>query len=290
MEKLCVNSNIYVAEEKPKKLRLPRYKKQKAMIDINKSHLYHYTSFESAVKILTSGKLRFSAYKNVNDINESCGPVVLYANKEDEKKVEAMLKYYLQLSFSMDKVGKRAGYDIPAMWGHYAESGHGVCLAFDSDKIGQNVLERHLYSNAVEYSNGRSLNELVYDSKLHGDAATFIRKAKDSIFFHKSEDWAYEQEYRVIAISDETPLELDIKNCLVGVILFARTAEEFISSVERAALSKITDVDIYRYSTSLGKGGLFDADGNDLNPPLNYDFSDVIKSLSNNKQTDYENQ
>ena len=51
------------------------------MIDINKSYLYHYTSFESAVKILTSGKLRFSAYKNVNDINESCGPVVLYANK-----------------------------------------------------------------------------------------------------------------------------------------------------------------------------------------------------------------
>ena len=263
---------------------------KKKMIDINKSYLYHYTSFESAVKILTSGKLRFSAYKNVNDINESCGPVVLYANKEDEEKVEAMLKYYLQLSFSMDKVGKRAGYDIPAMWGHYAESGHGVCLAFDSAKIGQNVLERHLYSKAVEYSKDKSLNELVYDSKLHGDAATFIRKAKDSIFFHKSEDWAYEQEYRAIAISDETPLELDIRNCLAGIILFARTAEEFISSVERAALSKITDVDIYRYSTSLGKGGLFDANGNDLTPPLNYDISDVIKSLSNNKQTDYENQ
>ena len=77
---------------------------------------------------------------------------------------------------------------------------------------------------------------------------------------------------------------------MVGVILFARTAEDFNSSVERAALSKITDVDIYRYSTSLRGGGLFDADGNDLNPPLNYDFSDVIKSLSNNKQTDYENQ
>lgn len=289
MEKLCVNSNIYVAEEKPKELRLPRYKKQKAMIDINKSHLYHYTSFESAVKILASGKLRFSTYKNVNDINESFGSNACWSNDRDGKELTHFLENYLMLSFTMDGKGRR-GYDIPAMWGHYAEKGHGVCLAFDSDKIGQNVLERHLYSNAVEYSNGKSLNELVYDSKSHGDAATFIRKAKDSIFFHKSEDWAYEQEYRAIAISDETPLELDIKNCLVGVILFARTAEEFISSVERAALSRITDVDIYRYSTSLRGGGLFDADGNDLNPPLNYDFSDVIKSLSNNKQINYENQ
>lgn len=259
------------------------------MIDINKSHLYHYTSFESAVKILTSGKLRFSTYKNVNDINESFGSNACWSNDRDGKELTHFLENYLMLSFTMDGKGRR-GYDIPAMWGHYAEKGHGVCLAFDSDEIIRGVSKRHLYSKEVKYSNSVEHNSFYYDSSLYGDAETFIRAAKDDIFFHKSEDWAYEQEYRAIAITGKIPLELDIRDCLVGVILFARTAEEFISSVERAALSRITDVDIYRYSTSLRGGGLFDADGNDLNPPLNYDFSDVIKSLSNNKQTDYENQ
>lgn len=44
-------------------------------IDWQKDYLYHYTSFEAAVKILASAKLLFSDFKKLNDINEACGPI-----------------------------------------------------------------------------------------------------------------------------------------------------------------------------------------------------------------------
>ena len=42
--------------------------------------LYHYTSFESAIKILASHRLRYSQLKGLNDINESYRPACLKFN------------------------------------------------------------------------------------------------------------------------------------------------------------------------------------------------------------------
>ena len=51
--------------------------------DKNKDYLYHYTSFESAVKVLASKKLLFSDFRKSNDINESFGPTVIYNGFSD---------------------------------------------------------------------------------------------------------------------------------------------------------------------------------------------------------------
>ena len=36
----------------------------------NGNHLFHYTSFSSALKIIVSGKLLFGEFKNMNEISE----------------------------------------------------------------------------------------------------------------------------------------------------------------------------------------------------------------------------
>ena len=52
----------------------------------------------------------------------------------DEKSFMDELKEIKQLSFSID-YKRTQGFDIPAMWGHYANKGQGICLVFDKSII-----------------------------------------------------------------------------------------------------------------------------------------------------------
>ena len=90
--------------------------------------LYHYTSFESAIKILVSNKLLFGKLSNLNDINESFRPLFYSSSINHENALKELSKYK-QISLARD--GKLKGFAIPSMWGHYAEKGYGVCLVFD---------------------------------------------------------------------------------------------------------------------------------------------------------------
>ena len=70
----------------------------------------------------------------MNDINELYRPLAFYyhprhdnRNNDDiHKKMKEDYYKYQQISLTMD--GNRMGFDIPAMWGHYAQNGNGVCL------------------------------------------------------------------------------------------------------------------------------------------------------------------
>lgn len=249
---------------------------------LSADNLYHYTKFESSIRILSSGQLFLSSYSNCNDINESCGPTVI-STGEDLQEIWNILKYYVQVSFSMDthcgNMTKR-GYNIPMMWGHYAENGKGVCLAFDKQKIFDAITsDDRLYSKEVEYSNVWNKNEINYEKITHGDAWKFICQAKDNIFFHKTMDWEHENEYRIIAFNDsEQRLTLDISDCVSGIILFSRNHENFINSSEVKALSKIVSSEkIYRYVTWGDSYGLYDYRGNLIEPEeLQYDLSKTL--------------
>lgn len=236
----------------------------------NKNYLYHYTSFESAVKILSSGKLLFSDFRRLNDINESCGPAVIYSGFSDKEKseFEKELSNYKQISFTMDKPGRK-GFDIPAIWGHYAHRGEGVCLVFDKEKLDEDMnTEKSLYSKEVEYFPIQDLNELTYYKQYGVSFEEFIDGFKDSLFFHKTKDWQYEQEYRIIAISDEIDW-YDVSRFLIAVVLFNRSHDKFLNSVEYISLSRINpQLAFYRYTPGLGDvGNLFDCEGNKIWPP-----------------------
>ena len=238
--------------------------------------LYHYTSFESAVKIVSSRTLRFSTIRTLNDINESCGPMVFCENPDDYAELNKVLKGYSLLSLTMDS--KRFGFDIPAMWGHYGKGGHGACLVIDKVQCLKDAEALGLSHDFVKYNtSGAIIKDLLYSRK-YGSLAEFIEKDKDSIFFHKTPDWSFEQEYRIIINSGEGSL-FDINNSLIAIILFSRTHEEFIQSVEFRTFSKLgPDLDLIRYECPLGVFGLYNKDGNCLKPQIKYNLSIPIIS------------
>lgn len=243
-------------------------------IDKNKDYLYHYTSFESAVKILASKKLLFSDFRKSNDINESFGPTVI-SNGFSESEIdrfEKILNFYKQISFTMDK-GNHKGFDIPAMWGHYAARGNGVCLVLNYDKVKEHIkATKYLYAKEVEYSEP-NFNDISYYKHYGVSFEEYIVRSKDDLFFHKTTDWEYEQEYRIIAIDDEIKA-LDISEFIVAVILFNNSHDNFLNSVEYALFSKIKgQLELYRYTSFCGAGKLYDSKKNEVWPDLYYDFS-----------------
>ena len=92
---------------------------------IETEKLYHYTSFESAIKILASQQLRYSQLKGLNDINESYRPVYLkfdgkFSANKSFKDLENAVQQFRQISFAVDEADNHPGFAIPAMWAHYA--------------------------------------------------------------------------------------------------------------------------------------------------------------------------
>lgn len=242
-------------------------------------YVYHFTTFESAVKILTTKSLLFSPVEKLNDINESIGPRCLFTNENDEKEGNGLLGAYRQISFSSDS-GTRRGFDIPAMWGHYASRGHGVCLVLDKKRIeevvGQNPsrwVGKVLYSSIEPAS-------ILYEKQTYGDLDNFIRANKRELFFHKTGDWKYEQEYRIIQLCDNRNQQIfDISDSLVAVILHVRQHEDFLNSIAYRALSSICDtLPFYRYipTSPTSRGRLFDITGKPRYPKeFIYDLSQV---------------
>lgn len=236
--------------------------------------LYHYTSFESAIKIIASQTLLFSKIGTLNDINESYGPDFFpdnYKSKES-KKLAALFGKYTQISFASDSEYKK-GYDIPAMWGHYASRGHGVCLILDKAEIVKEVKKRGFYSDNVIYDNQINLTDYEYNPKIHGTPENFIKASKNIFFFRKTKDWEYEQEYRIIAIRNNVKA-FSIKKSLKAIVLFSKTHDEFLKSIEYKAIQELVKgrFDIYNYISSFYCGRLLNTKGEDVYPIV-YDMA-----------------
>ena len=154
------------------------------MIDKKKEeHLYHYTSFEAAIKIVASKELLFSKMDALNDINEQSGPEII-GGKSESGLIKKVLKGYTQISLTMDYQHGRDGYDIPAMWGHYAQKGKGVCLVFQKEELLKAVKRRNttLYSKEVDYFDTLNPQDFLYEQR-YGTLESFINGKKRHIVF-----------------------------------------------------------------------------------------------------------
>ena len=190
--------------------------------------LYHYTTFDSAIKILQSRTLLFGRLKDMNDINELYRPMVpdfnpnrqagnndrLYDNLDKETN------RYQQISLTMD--GRRYGFDIPAMWGHYANKGKGMCLVFDKNNFVNRLKgeqKRHLLYGKIIYTNDFSPT-IICRTKADDSVIPLTKKEEKDLFFHKTKDWQYEQEYRVLIKSDsESREKLEFQDSLIAVVM-----------------------------------------------------------------------
>ena len=209
--------------------------------------LYHYTSFNSAIKIILSNKLKFGRLGDMNDVNEAYKHISYECWSDiDTKDVQLELSRYRQISLTMDSSNYQ-GFDISAMWGHYAEKGKGVCLVFNKEKLIE-ALSDGLHHNEVDYQIDFKGDITIDSSNLSESIGQNINK----FFFTKSKDWEYEQEYRVVKKVDDinSDVFLPLNDSLIAVILQYADSEEGVydkyvdsifSSQHFRILDKITE-------------------------------------------------
>ena len=101
--------------------------------------LYHFTTFDSAKKIIESNSLRFGRLNNMNDIHETSKSMFAKSNMQEfpEELLNELyneIYRYRQISLTQDTQDK-CGFDLHNMWGLYANKFDGVCLVFDKNKL-----------------------------------------------------------------------------------------------------------------------------------------------------------
>ena len=129
-----------------------RFPGHKLSLKEKKQKLYHYTSFETFVKIWLTKQLRFSAPEGVNDmmeLSESIHPLsenvcMIFAYKDMRSK-------YKQISLSMNNDSYIKGCMSAMMWGHYGDKRRGVCIEFDYAKMPLN--QKDMFHAPVKYKN-----------------------------------------------------------------------------------------------------------------------------------------
>lgn len=205
--------------------RMGKYTGHRLTITEKMAHLYHYTSFDSFVKIWLSQRLLFSPLSKMNDIQEksirsaSSSPnaiPILMAYDEIRKK-------YKQISFTMDYDSYIKGCMSPIMWGHYADKCNGVCIEFDPSKLyfPKSILRSPIhYKTALEH-----YTRIPSSIKDLEDIDKYIRKNARRILFTKQAGWRSENEYRAVSSEDDF---LDITGAITAVYLTSFKSDECI--------------------------------------------------------------
>lgn len=221
--------------------------------------LYHYTKFDSAIRIILSNHLKFGKLGDMNDVNEAYKRISYECWCDvDTKYVQCELKKYRQISLAMDG-STYQGFDISAMWGHYAEKGKGVCLVFDKQKL-LKCLSADMHSCKVKYK--RKFKGYVHINSDNIEKS--LERKRQGFFFTKSLDWTYEQEYRIITKVDSSSsddLYLDFKDSLIAVVLQYTDGCDNYMPINDTVFSslnfKILDKIVKRNMLILEKGDLF---------------------------------
>ncbi len=209
--------------------------------------LYHFTSFDTFVKIWLTQKLRFSPTKNVNDILEAKTTVSI-TNMQQQPLMYAFLDCkakFKQISLTMDYDSYMFGCMAPMMWGYYADKRKGVCIQFDYEKLN---LSKSLLYGPVKYV--KFLQHTIYldpTIKSIRDINKFIRKNKRTLFFTKDKSWAGENEFRILSDTDEY---LEISDAISCIYLTEFDSTECLL-VEKLVENKIP-VKCIRYTSRKG--------------------------------------
>lgn len=196
--------------------------------------LYHFTSFDTALKIIESNRLRFGRLSNMNDIHENDKLMFADANglEIDEFPSDVLdalydeIYKYRQISLTADSEdGDKDGFDLHQMWGLYADKGEGVCLVFDKDELEKNYDMINIHKKRVNYDKTQELDSYIVSlSQKPGNVPAEVKSQLSKIFFHKRKEWEHEQEYRLIKRCPNTVKEeyLLLGHALKFVILSSK--------------------------------------------------------------------
>lgn len=178
--------------------------------------LYHYTSFDSFVKIWLTQQLKFGIVENVNDIQEA----EISCNVNNFQQMPLMFSYskikkdYKQISLTMDYDSYFKGCMSPMMWGHYADKRKGICIEIDFNKI---IFPEGCLAREVKYISALS-KYFTLDSRIKNEEQLrkFVKRKSKDVFFTKLLGWKGENEFRIVCDTSEF---LNIENAITAVYL-----------------------------------------------------------------------
>lgn len=202
-------------------------------------NIYKYVSFEIGETIIRDFSLKFTNPKYFNDpfdcdiagiyfdLNGSISPKIQseieqlrkefwFANLSDEMLIQAYketitdkLNKSVATCFSLDD-------NNHLMWSHYANNHHGICLGFDNSiSIKEKFTDLEL---GLE-------GEIVYGCKEKINFCADKITGNQKLYLTKLSPWAYEKEYRLIAIADEGIYHFK-REFLKSIILGLRVKQE----------------------------------------------------------------
>ena len=171
--------------------------------DERKLRLYHYTSFNSFVRIWLTQTLKFGVITDMNDMFENNPSSQCHALGE-AKLLDKYLKEkkrYKQISLTMDYDSYTQGCMSQMMWGQYGDKGKGVCIEFDYTKLVKHIT-KHMYHDAINYT-----PQLPEPPAITEEAAkdwdSFFKYRQKELFFTKHDCWSKENEYRIVSKIDD---------------------------------------------------------------------------------------
>lgn len=236
--------------------------------------LYHYTSIDNAIAIISTGSFRMSKMEKMNDINESYRPISCYIENYDSDKdydklaaAEKELHNYRQASMTIDD--GLPGFALTPMWGHYADKGNGICIVFDKWLLLEKLrIGGAYYPLRVQYTDNYDNNIFI-----KGDPAKFFRDNINALFFKKSEEWKHEQEFRIIRYCRDKPSNFFVNECVIAIIMCfgeddSRHDETVFNSANyRRLKSLFPDIPILEWANGPCGYTLGDSAGNSWYPP-----------------------
>ena len=228
------------------------------------NHLFHYTNFESSLKIITTHSLKFGNFEDMNDIAE--------ANREvfgmvSDDIIYRVLSEYHSISLTLDNFSRR-GFSIDPLWGHYAQKGNGVCLVFDKNHLCRslaNQFGKKAIIAPVKYQSDYT-GTIFTDGNSEEKVRKYIENNIEDIFFTKSIDWEYEHEVRVLVNTNKKNEYFNFgEDSLLAVILCLPKVWDYKESPQFKVLKKILpDKPILRYFTMFGNRELVNEEGNKM--------------------------
>ena len=235
--------------------------------------VYHYTTFESAIHIIVSNSLKFGHFKNMNDISEVKRDIMCMKPESFKEEIDRY-KAICLTSSTKDTMG----FDIPPLWGHYAQKGNGVCLLFDREELLSQLNKQYpnhctpgqpLINYVVNYSNATG----PADINKEGDEPLNDGEILN-IFYTKAIDWKYESEYRLLIRNDREDNVIDIGDALQSIIVCFPKEELIKNHVNYKILRKLlpSRLPIFHYTTQIGNRLLHDENGKKIWPIEGIDY------------------
>lgn len=224
----------------------------------NGNHLFHYTTLDSAIKIILGNTLRFGKFENMNDIAEVKRELYDEAGSE---YLEQIVSQYRAISLTIDSGTNDRGFAIDALWGYYADKGNGVCLVFDRRKLIDEYTKQFRIKNdgipadlSVKYEDDYS-NLNFGEGNTYDQLEKYVKENIEELFYKKDHCWQHEKELRLLVKSPEDTF-LALGDSLIGAIICVPKENDYKESSQYKLLANLQEMrnfSIYHYTTKLGK-------------------------------------